>query len=146
MKKISVLILIIAILSGFGFVINEKMQSDYKLRQENELKRRAPIDIPDPSIVTIQEVKDNKKPIIAFFYVDWCGYCKRFMPIFGEVAKEYSNQDMVKEYGVQGFPTLFIIDRKINFKFSLSGNVTSDAKTLKKELDNYLNARKNFAK
>ena len=131
-----------------------------KEQEENELKRRAPIDIPDASIVPIQEIKDNKKPVIAFFYVDWCGYCKRFMPIYGEVAKAYKdkfnftvvhcekeeNAQIVKEFEIQGFPTLFIIDKKIDYKFPLSGNVTQDKEALEKELDKYLNVRKHFTK
>lgn len=156
MKKFLFLLLIICI--GMGFLINQKIQVNDAIRAENELKKRAPIEIPDPAIVPIQTVKDRKKPTIAFFYVDWCGYCKRFMPIYGEVAKEYKNKfnfavihcekeenlQMVKDFGVHGFPTLFIIDKKVNYNFPLSGSVTQDKEALKAELDKYLKLRRHF--
>ena len=160
MKKFLSILLVLVLCTWIGQSVYNKIQINYQISQENELKRRAPIEIPDPSILPIQEIKDKKKPIIAFFYVDWCGYCKRFMPIYGEVTKEYKNkfnfavvhcekpenEQMVKDFGVQGFPTLFIIDKKIDYNFSLSGNVTQDKEALKKELDKYLKARKHFTR
>ncbi len=156
MKKILTLILILC--AGCTIVINKRIQTNYQIKVENELKRRAPIEIPDPSIVTIQDVKDRRKPTIAFFYVDWCGYCKRFMPIYGEVAKEYKNkfnfavihcekpenENIVKEFEIRGFPTLFIIDKRVNYNFPLSGSVTRDKEALEKELDKYLKLRRHF--
>lgn len=145
----------------FVFVVSKKPDAEtIRQREENELQRRAPIDIPDASIVPIQQVKDNKKPTLAFFYVDWCGYCKRFMPIYGAVAKLYNNkfnfavihcekpenQQLVRDFEIHGFPTLFIIDNKINYKFPLSGTVTQDKESLEKELNKYLSVRKHFAK
>lgn len=158
MKKILTVFFIILI--GMSILINNRIQSNYAIAKENELKRRAPIDIPDTSIITMQELKDKTKPTLAFFYVDWCGYCKRFMPIYGEVAKKYNdrynfvvihcerveNQELVKKFEITGFPTLYIIDNKINYKFPLSGTVTKDENSLIKELDSYLNARKHFTK
>lgn len=156
MKKILTLILVLC--AGLGILIHQRIQVNYQTAAENELKKRAPIEIPDASIVTIQNVKDKRKPTIAFFYVDWCGYCKRFMPIYGEVAREYKNKfnfavihcekpenlEMVKEFGVRGFPTLFIIDKKVNYNFPLSGSVTQDKDALKAELDKYLKLRRHF--
>ena len=156
MKKTLTLLLIFC--AGLGLIINRRIQANYQVAVENELKRRAPIEIPDSSILTIQEVKDKRKPTIAFFYVDWCGYCKRFMPIYGEVAKEYKNkfnfavvhcekpenETLVKDFEIRGFPTLFIIDKKVNYNFPLSGSVTKDKEALEKELDKYLKLRRHF--
>ena len=69
---------------------------------------------------------ETKKPIIAFFYTDWCGFCQRFVPTFDKVTKDSKikknfaiayvncekeeNQKVVADYGVQGFPTVYVID------------------------------------
>lgn len=43
------------------------------------------------------KIKDNilipeGKPLIVDFYADWCGPCKKYAPIFHEVAKKYGSQ------------------------------------------------------
>ena len=56
------------------------------------------------------------KPIITWFYVDWCGYCKRFAPLFDALTKnpaikdkfavafvnceDEKNADLIKEYQI----------------------------------------------
>lgn len=156
MKKILTLVICVAVIAGLGFMINQKIEENDKAKQETELQKRAPIEIPDPSIKKIQEVTDTTKPTVAMFYVDWCGFCKRFMPMFGEAAKEYNskinfavvhcekpeNQEMVQEYGIQGYPTIYLIDKKLNYKEALPSSVLRDAKALEEEIDKYLQKRK----
>lgn len=82
----------------------------------------------------------KNKPIIVWFYTDWCGYCQRFAPTFDEVTKDknikknfaiafvncdnHDNKGLMEQYSVQGFPTVYVIDTKTdkkvlldNFKF-----------------------------
>ena len=65
------------------------------------------------------------KPVIVFFYTDWCGFCQRFAPTFDKVTKDAKikkefaiafvncekpdNQKHMEEYGVQGFPTVYVV-------------------------------------
>ncbi|MBR6299221.1 MAG: thioredoxin fold domain-containing protein [Candidatus Gastranaerophilales bacterium] len=65
------------------------------------------------------------KPIIVFFYTDWCGFCQRFAPTFDKITKGISikkefaiayvncedeaNRKHMEEYGIQGFPTVYVI-------------------------------------
>lgn len=67
----------------------------------------------------------TNKPIIAFFYTDWCGFCQRFVPTFAKIAKDpqikrkfaiayvncekEENAKLMKEYDVKGFPTVYVI-------------------------------------
>ncbi len=67
----------------------------------------------------------KNKPIIAFFYTDWCGFCQRFAPTFAKIAKDpqikknfaiafvnceqEENSKYVQEYEVQGYPTVYVI-------------------------------------
>ena len=119
----------------------------------------APIEIPADGVVTdFNEVEKSDRPAVIMFYVDWCTYCRRFMPVFGDFAKQYKdnyifaaincdkpeNIKYVQEYHIMGFPTLYIVDTKINHKFSLSMSATANETVMKEELNNYLNVRKNF--
>ena len=67
----------------------------------------------------------TKKPMIVFFYTDWCGFCQRFAPTFDKVTKDSKvkenfaiayvncedkdNSKWVEEYGIQGFPTVYVV-------------------------------------
>lgn len=121
---------------------------------------QAVIEIPDEDIVSYEEAQKIDKPIVAMFYVDWCGYCRKFMPVFGEITKQYKDKytfaaincddskylDLMKDFHVLGFPSVYIVDNKIKHKFVLSPAVLSDISLLKEELDNYLDVRKQLQK
>ena len=65
--------------------------------------------------------------MLVFFYVDWCGFCQKFAPTFHKITKDseiksnfaiaYVNCDapenakFVQEYGIQAFPTVFVVDK-----------------------------------
>lgn len=68
---------------------------------------------------------DDAKTInMALFYADWCGHCKTFKPIWNKVKQDMDGKsvngvkvtfsdinadeqgDVVKEYNVEGFPTV----------------------------------------
>ncbi|MEI8128630.1 MAG: protein disulfide isomerase family protein [bacterium] len=99
-------------------------------------------------------IKD-KKPIIALFYADWCTYCMRFMPKYKIIADVYKNKynlvmidaenpkyaTLVKDYSIEGFPTMYIIDPNIDNRISLSNNIYDDLGKLRIEFDRYLRIR-----
>ena len=69
----------------------------------------------------------TKKPMIVFFYTDWCGFCQRFIKTFDEVTKDkkiksnfaiayvncedQKNSKYVEEYRVEGFPTVYVVTK-----------------------------------
>ena len=77
---------------------------------------------------SFEKAKATKKPIVVFFYTDWCGFCQRFAPTFHKVvtskeikknfAVAYVNCDLpesrkaMEEFGVQAFPTVYVIKDK----------------------------------
>ncbi len=77
---------------------------------------------------SLEKAKETKKPIIVFFYTDWCGFCQRFAPVFDKITKKSAikknfaiafvncekeeNQPIAKEFEIQGFPTVYVIDEK----------------------------------
>lgn len=131
----------------FAHIVLKQNNSEYQPQQNIN----APIEIPGDSIIHYEDAIKIDKPIVALFYVDWCGYCRKFMPVFGEIAKKYTDKytfaaincdnpqysDVIKEFHIMGFPSLFIIDNKINHKFSMNIAGTVDKKVMQEELDNY---------
>ena len=97
-----------------------------------------------------------KKPIVALFYADWCGYCIRFMPIYQSLSKIYKDdfnftkvnvedpkyEKLVKEIGITGFPTVYLLDPKYDNRVLLSNAICGDLKQLRVELDRFLRIRK----
>lgn len=70
----------------------------------------------------------TEKPMIVFFYTDWCGFCQRFVPVFDKITKmkkiksnfaiayvnceDEKNQKYVQEYDIKGFPTVYVVDEQ----------------------------------
>lgn len=76
---------------------------------------------------SIEKALLTEKPMIVWFYTDWCRYCQRFAPTFKKltnkktIKKEYAaayvnsedpiNEKIVKEYNVEGYPTVFLVNK-----------------------------------
>ncbi len=157
MKKKFFLGLFIAAAVGlFVFAHYELKNSDDAAQQNIQ----AAIEIPAEGIVKYNEITDFEKPVVILFYVDWCGYCRRFMPEFGKIAKKFSdeytfavincdypeNADMIKEFNIMSFPELFLTDKKLEHSFSLNMADIQDLDIMKKELNSYLNFRNRMLK
>lgn len=154
-KKFFIGLFIVAAIGLFTFAgIVLKSNNSYS----TQTNLQAPIEIPAESVITMEEASQINKPIVAMFYVDWCGYCRRFMPVFGKFARKYKNdysfavincdnyenRKLVDDFHIIGFPSLFIIDNELNHKFSMNMAATSDEKVMKEELENYINFRRNI--
>lgn len=106
--------------------------------------------------ITYEEAIASDKPMLALFYVDWCGYCLRFMPKFQTISNIYKNkynvvmlnaeakenQKLVKDVALTGFPTMYVIDNKYDNRFLLNNALYMDLTKLRVELDRYLKVRK----
>ena len=73
------------------------------------------------------------KPAVLDFYAEWCGPCKRLLPILETVSDEYDGQvdvykinvdeeeELAQVFGVQTIPTLFFIPKEGNPQRSVGG-------------------------
>lgn len=69
-----------------------------------------------------EEVINSTKPVVMDVYVDWCGPCKMFAPIFKEVNEEYGDdfifvklnaEDPIADnFQIYAFPTIIFLKDK----------------------------------
>ena len=69
----------------------------------------------------IEDVLNSGKLVFLFFYLDGCGYCRLQKPVIDELEEQYAdkiafirvsaeeNPRAIEEFGVTGFPTMFLI-------------------------------------
>lgn len=106
--------------------------------------------------VTYSQAAQENKPIIAVFYVDWCTYCKRFMPKLDKVRNinkdnfnvvlinvdDSANEKIVKEYKIGSFPTVYLIDPMYNFRSHIDSPFLESVQTFNSEIQKYAQLRK----
>jgi len=69
-----------------------------------------------------REVLQSSQPVLVYFYANWCGPCKTYLPIMQQVEKQYpevkivgvdvdKNRDLVNRYGISGIlPALILFN------------------------------------
>ena len=68
-----------------------------------------------------QEVLSSNIPVFVDFYADWCGPCKRQLPVLLEAAKEACdvkfckvnidhNQELCEKFDVEQVPTMLVMN------------------------------------
>jgi len=74
-------------------------------------------------------------------WAEWCPPCKKFGPIFSQVASEYGDRavftkvdadtdqgnEFLNEYGIRGIPTILILDSENSIIFQHAGILSADA-------------------
>ena len=67
-----------------------------------------------------------KGRVLVDFYADWCGPCKRLMPILEDIkdidilkVNVYSFGDLSRSFGIMSIPTLILFDNKKEIKKSI---------------------------
>jgi rhodanese-related sulfurtransferase len=97
----------------------------------------------------IDDRLSSGKPVFLFFCVDWCHFCQQQIPIIDELEQEYADNitficvngeehpEAVREFGVNGVPTMFLIMGKGDdgqYESQYFRGFT-DKETLKKNVD-----------
>ena len=142
------------------FVFAHLVLKSPEVKQVQEPALQAPIEIPATGIMGLNEALKSNKPVVAMFYVDWCTYCRRFMPVFGIFSEMYkdkfsfaaincedpANEEILKNYSIWGYPTISIIDRKFDYEYATNPMITTSPEIFKQELDKYLKLRAKLLK
>jgi thiol-disulfide isomerase/thioredoxin len=107
------------------------------------------------SSISYTQAMQDKKPFVVLFYADWCTYCMRFMPKFKVLTDVYKDRynfvminaeapgagDLISNYAVGGFPTIYIIDPTIDNRILINNTLYDDLGNVRTELDRYLRIR-----
>lgn len=137
MTKKIFLVVILLFIAGVGFCFAPKKNltpSDYQIGMPYE-----------------QAIKEDK-PIIGLFYVDWCTYCRNFMPKLRLLDMIYKNKynvvmincedkgnkNLVEDYQIGSYPTIYIIDYKLDNRVHIDNEYYDSLTLLKREFDRYL--------
>ena len=83
----------------------------------------------------------NSKNIIALFFADWCGHSKRIAPTWDDLTandlktngirsvkyNSDSDSEMMKKYGIKGFPTILMINENSNKFIRYNGDRSKES-------------------
>ena len=106
--------------------------------------------------MTMEQASKQDKAILTVFYVDWCTYCKKFMPRLDKVrninkdnlnvvlinVEDPANEKISRDYKIGAFPTVYIIDPKYDYRSHIDGAFLESVDVLNTEVHKYLNLRK----
>ncbi|MBO5949038.1 thioredoxin fold domain-containing protein [bacterium] len=124
---ISALTLAIGVLSGGEFELSFDNGGAQKTTTKKTADKGA-ISKKYDNGMTLQKALKKDKPMAVLFYADWCGFCKRFAPLYKELSKDadlkkefnfvyvnsedQKNAEYFREYQIKGFPTLYLVNQK----------------------------------
>jgi len=96
----------------------------------------------------IADSLNSGKLVFLFFYLEGCGYCRSQKPVIDELEQEYAdkiafirvnaeeNRQAIEEFGVTGFPTMFLIVSKNEEEYSYQKfEGFADKETLKESFE-----------
>ena len=69
---------------------------------------------------SINEIRRSKAPVLLDFYAEWCGPCRRVLPLVDEIARERrdivvgkvnveNERELAEQFGVVSIPTLVVL-------------------------------------
>lgn len=143
-KLITILAVIAIVLSSASLILDGILI--HKLNAKGVLQEPVVISKQYDKGQSMEKALKKEKPVIVWFYTDWCGFCQRFAPTFGKITKDKKiknrfavayvnaelpeNRDLMAEYEVQGFPTIYLLNPKTKVKTQIGNEklFTPDAK------------------
>ena len=128
---------------------------DLPQNQETSVTPAPTVNLYELDMAYDEALKQNK-PVILLFYTNWCGACKRALPLikaqrekFGETfvftslnAEDTKYAETIKDYRLRCFPTVYIIDPKYDNRVHLEVSYLFNADAFAKELNRYAKIRK----
>lgn len=100
-----------------------------------------------------EDAKKGKKPVAIAFFVDWCGYCRKFAPVLDGIREEYKSkynfvfincderspetQQLMSDFNINSFPSFFLVDTKNDRKEYVEPSDYHNVDLLKSKLDSF---------
>lgn len=140
MKKFLIIVSIIGLLTSIGLCLDPKVNQhsqDYGIG------------------MTYHRAGLEDKPMLVLFYVDWCTYCKNFMPKLRLLNAIYqnkynvvlvncedeANKSLVEDFHITSYPTIYIVDDRIKNRVHIDNGYYDNINLIKRELDRYILVR-----
>jgi len=104
--------------------------------------------VPSVMAMSYKEAKTQNKPIVLYVYMQMCGACKEFSPIFDSVSSKYSTKyNFVKELmensqlgarlNPDSVPAVYIVEPKTESATKIPYECASNKACFEKTLDKY---------
>jgi thiol-disulfide isomerase/thioredoxin len=79
----------------WNYYIDPKMAIDVQIPTSKNISynNQEPVAMSTASFINDYEGNEGKV-ILLYFYTSWCGVCKKNLPIFNEMAREFQNTDL----------------------------------------------------
>lgn len=117
---ITLLVLLIVGISAYLFYDKDMPNAIPRINTKHSLKEGF-----QSKVLSAEDLKPkNGETIVALFYAEWCGYCKKFKPVFHRAKRDIEktnkkvklvavdcdvNKELSKQYEVNGYPTVILI-------------------------------------
>jgi thiol-disulfide isomerase/thioredoxin len=114
----------------------------YAYYQRPSLQKKVQIKEDLNEYYSIEHLENKSKGVFKLFYVDWCGHCQNFKPIFeGELSDAVRNEQLpcrlemvnceenpeeAKKYNIRGYPTM-VFQNENNDVIEYQGERTANA-------------------
>lgn len=111
-----ILVLLAVIVIGRAAMVQQRVAHTFEGWNENYTGYQA----------ALAEQKSTQKPVLVYFYADWCPHCKRFTaevlstPKMQDYVKRYphvriapdngqAEKQLMERYGAEGFPAFYVL-------------------------------------
>ena len=155
-KEIGIALLLLGLLIA-GFVGGFATATYFDITPKNfdgaavKKEGKVPSDF-SKKLISYDKAMKSDKPALVMFYVDWCGYCKRFAPLMPELKKKYkkdlnmvmvncedtNNAEIVQKYDIKGYPSIFIVDPATGTSEYIEAQNYYPIANISKYIDGYL--------
>ena len=96
-KTLTILVIVAIALSSIALILDGILI--HKLAQKGLFQSPVVISKQYDKGQSMEKALKKEKPVIVWFYTDWCGYCQRFAPTFGKVTKDKKIKNNFAEIG-----------------------------------------------
>lgn len=135
MRMAGIIIIVVAVAAVLICWCNSRKTSSCGRAGRRHIGAGEPIEC--ENFKQFQEVTNGPRACVMAF-ADWCGHCQKCKPAFAQAARmstvpfflvnieKVFNQEQMKQYGIEGFPTFLLFSKGQVLKTHTGGRSASD--------------------